>query len=179
MSIRKPSMGLTPQAANTPRHSWRREGKKVEVVVGEEPKKATKNKRREKGSIPPSFTVSTEELYNIVEAWLKDGVVVLPKCKREPIEEEKRGPLYCRYHRRFDHHTMDVYTFRNMFHDRVAKGDLVIKARKKEDLRMCRQKVAMTFFMGREDPMEKEAENMASSSSAPPPLLDEEMVTRI
>ena len=74
---------------------------------------------------------------------------------------------------------MDFYALRNIFHDRVAKGDLVIKAGKKEDLRMCRQKVAMTFFMGREDPMEKEAENMASSSSAPPPLLDEEMVTRI
>ena len=37
----------------------------------------------------------------------------------------------------------------------------------------------MTFFMGRENPMEEEAENMASNSSAPPPLLDEEMVMRI
>mgnify|MGYP000966280483 CR=1 FL=1 len=36
----------------------------------------------------------------------------------------------------------------------------------------------MTFFMGCEDPMEEEEENMASNSSAPSPLLDEEMVTR-
>nr|POF08006.1 hypothetical protein CFP56_55320 [Quercus suber] len=62
---------------------------------------------------------------------------------------------------------------------KVAKGYLVIKARKMADLRMCRPKVAMTFFMGREDPMEEEAENMASSSSTPPPLVDEEMITRI
>ena len=74
---------------------------------------------------------------------------------------------------------MDFYALRNIFHDRVAKGDLVIKAGKREDLRMCRPKVAMTFLMGCEDPMEKEAKNMASSSSAPLPLLDEEMVTRI
>ena len=58
-------------------------------------------------------------------------------------------------------------------------GPLVIKVGKKEDPRICRPKVAMTFFMGHEDPMEKEAKNMASSSSAPPPLLDEEMVIRI
>ena len=30
----------------------------------------------------------------------------------------------------------------------------------------------MTFFLGFEDPMEEEAENMASNSSAPPPLVD-------
>ena len=44
---------------------------------------------------------------------------------------------------------------------------------------MRRPEVAMTFFMGREDPMEEEVENMASSNSAPPPLQDEEMVLRI
>ena len=37
----------------------------------EEPKKATKGKKRERGSIPPPFTISTEELYNILEAWVK------------------------------------------------------------------------------------------------------------
>ena len=37
----------------------------------------------------------------------------------------------------------------------------------------------MTFFMGCEDPMDEEVKNLASSSSAPPPLQDEEMVTRV
>ena len=107
------------------------------------------------------------------------GKKKLPKCKREPINEEKRGPLYYRYHRRCDHHTMDCYALRNIFHDRVAKGDLVIKGGKRADPRMCRLEVAMTFFMGREDPMEEEVEDMASNSSIPMPLQDEEMVTRI
>ena len=66
--------------------------------MAEEPKKVTKNKNRERGSIPPPFTISIEELYSILEAWLKDGVVVLPECKCEPTKEEKRGPLYCRYY---------------------------------------------------------------------------------
>ena len=44
---------------------------------------------------------------------------------------------------------------------------------------MRRPEVAMTFFIGREDPMEEEVENMASSNLAPPPLQDEEMVLRI
>ncbi|XP_050242111.1 uncharacterized protein LOC126691074 [Quercus robur] len=74
---------------------------------------------------------------------------------------------------------MDCYALRNIFHDRVAKGDLVIKAGKRADPRMCRPEVAMTFFVGREDLMEEEAENMASSNSTSPPLVDEEMVTTI
>nr|POE51067.1 hypothetical protein CFP56_55840 [Quercus suber] len=147
MSVRKLSKDLTSQTTNTPRQPWRREDKKVEVAMVEEPKKATKSKKRKRGSIPPPFTVSTEELCSILEAWLKDGMLVLPKCKYEPMEEEKQGPLYCKYHKR------------------VAKGDLVIKGGKRADPRMRRLEVAMTFFMGCEDPMEEKVENMASSSS--------------
>lgn len=50
----------------------------------EEPKKATKGRKRERNSIPPPFSVSTKELYSILEAWVKDCVVVLPECKCEP-----------------------------------------------------------------------------------------------
>ena len=39
--------------------------------------------------------------------------------------------------------------------------------------------MAMTFFIGCDDPMEKEAENMASSSVPPEPLQDEEMMQQI
>ena len=74
---------------------------------------------------------------------------------------------------------MDCYALGNIFYDRVAKGDLVIKVGKRANPRMCRLEVAMTFFIGCEDPMDKEVENMASSSSTSPPLVDEEMVTRI
>ena len=74
---------------------------------------------------------------------------------------------------------MDCYALRNIFHDRVAKRDLVIKAGKKANLRMPRLEVIMTFFIGHEEPMEEEVENMASSSLAPPSLVDEEMIVRI
>ena len=74
---------------------------------------------------------------------------------------------------------MDCYALRNIFYDRVAKGDLVIKSRKRANPRMRKLEVAMTFFMGREDPMEEEAENMASSSSASPSLINEKMIVRI
>ena len=164
---------------NATKQPWRRESKKVEVVMVEESKKATKGKKRERSSIPPPFTISTKELYSILEAWLKDGVVVLPKCKHEPIDEEKRGPLYCRYHRRCDHHIMDCYALRNIFHEKVAKGDLVIKGGKRANSSMRRPEVAMTLFISHEDPMEEQVENMASSNSAHSPLQDEEMILRI
>ena len=111
-----------------------------------------------------------EELYSILEAWVKDSMVVLLECKREPTEEEKRGVLYYWYHRRSDHHTMDYYALRNIFHEKVAKGDLVIKNGKHANQRMHRTKVAMTLFIGREDPMEEEVGNIASSSAALAPL---------
>ena len=74
---------------------------------------------------------------------------------------------------------MDCYALRNIFHDRVAKGDLFVKAKKRANRRMRRLEVAMTFLLGSEDPMEEEAENMASNSSALPSLVDEEMIARI
>ena len=144
----------------------------------EEPKKPTKGRKRERSGIPPPFTISTEKLYSILEAWVKDGVVVLPKCKCEPTEEEKRGAFYHRYHRRNDHHTMDCYALRNIFHEKVAKGDLFIK-NGKPNQRMHRPEVAMTFFIGCEDPMEEEVESIASGSNTPLPLQDEEMMLQI
>nr|POE50900.1 hypothetical protein CFP56_31905 [Quercus suber] len=120
-----------------------------------------------------------EELYSILIARVKDDVVVLPECKHEPTKEEKRGALYCRYYKRSDHHTVDCYTLRNIFYEKAAKGDLVIKNGKRTDKRMHRPEVAMTFFIGCEDPMEEEAGSVASSSFAPPPLQDEKMALRI
>ena len=65
----------------------------VEVAMVEEPKKATNGRKRERSGIPPPFSILVEDLYSILEAWVKDSMVVLPECKREPIEEEKRGTL--------------------------------------------------------------------------------------
>ena len=176
--VKKPSKGSTSQTTNATRQPWKWESKNVEVVVVEEPKKTTKGKKREKSSIPLPFSVSAEELYSILEAWVKDRVVVLPECKREWIEEEKRGALYYRYHWKSDHHTMDYYALRNIFHEKMAKGDLV-KNGKCIDQRMRKPEVAMTFFIGCNDPMKEEAENMASSSVAPTPLHNEEMMLQI
>ena len=74
--------------------------------------------------------------------------MVLLECKHEPINEEKRGALYCRYHRRSDHHTMNCYTLRNIFHEKVAKGDLVIKNGKRVDQKMHILEIAMKSFIG-------------------------------
>ena len=105
--------------------------------------------------------------------------MILPECKHEPTEEEKQGALYCRYHKRSDHHTMDCYALRNIFHKKVAKSDLVIKNGKRANQRMHKPKVVMTFFIGCDDPMEEEAENIASSSVALAPLQDEDMMLQI
>ena len=83
MSVKKPSKGSTSQATSTPRQPWKRESKKVEVAMVGEPEKVAKGRKRERSGIPP-FSVSVEELFNILEAWVKDGVEVLHECKCEP-----------------------------------------------------------------------------------------------
>lgn len=50
---------------------------------------------------------------------------------------------------------MDCYALRNIFHENVAKGDLVITYGKHANQRMHKPEVTMTFFIGCEDPMEK------------------------
>jgi len=55
-SIRKLSKGSTSQAVSAPRQPWRKENKKVEVVVTEEPKKVAKGKKRDRGGMPSPFT---------------------------------------------------------------------------------------------------------------------------
>ena len=55
-SIRKLSKGSTSQAVSAPRQPWRKENKKVEVVMTEEPKKVAKGKKRDRGGMPSPFT---------------------------------------------------------------------------------------------------------------------------
>lgn len=55
---------------------------------------------------------------------------------------------------------------------------MVIKNGKCVDQRMCRPEVAMTFIIGCDDPIEEEAENIASRSVAPAPLQEKEMTLR-
>ena len=89
MLVRKPSKSSTLQATSATKKSWKWESKKTEVAMVEETKKVTKGRKRERSGIPPPFTVSAEKLYSILKASVKDDIVVLLKCKHEPIEEEK------------------------------------------------------------------------------------------
>lgn len=79
MSVRKSSKSSTSQATSAPKQSWKWESKKIEVAMAEETKKVTKGRKRGRIGIPPPFFGSIEELYNILEAWVKDGMVVLLK----------------------------------------------------------------------------------------------------
>lgn len=68
MLVRKPSKGLNSLTSSAPKQPWKRESKNVEVIMVEEPKKATKGKKREICCVFPPFSISTEELYSILEA---------------------------------------------------------------------------------------------------------------
>ena len=65
---------------------------------------------------------------------------------------------------------MNFYALRNIFHEKVAKGDLVIKNGKRIGQRMHIPEIAMISFIGYEDLMEDEAVSTTSSNSAPSPM---------
>nr|POE69226.1 hypothetical protein CFP56_74650 [Quercus suber] len=77
-------------------------------------------------------------------------------------------------------------TLSNLQHEkqRVSEG-LLEFIRKFRDLSLLcyvpveEERLVDVCIIGHNNPMEEEAENMASSSLTPPPLVDEEMVTRI
>ena len=95
MSVRKLAKGLTSQTPRASRQPLKWESKNVEVAMVVETKIASKGKKRERerererNDIPPPFSILAEELYSILEAWVKDGVVVLPEYKHKATKEEK------------------------------------------------------------------------------------------
>ena len=54
MLVKKPSKGSTSQITSTPRQPWKRESKKVDVAMVEEPKKAAKGRKIEREKWYPS-----------------------------------------------------------------------------------------------------------------------------
>lgn len=68
----------------------------------------------------------------------------------------------------------------SIFHEKVAKGKLVLKnVAELTKQRMHRPEVVMTFFISNEDPIEDEAGSITTISSMVPPAHSEEMALKI
>ncbi|GKU89659.1 hypothetical protein SLEP1_g3772 [Rubroshorea leprosula] len=64
--------------------------------------------------------------------WIVDGAITLPQAQahREPSNDDKRNPKYCRYHCFVNHATMDCFSLRRMYHRQVLEGLLKVPNRR-------------------------------------------------
>ncbi|GKV11495.1 hypothetical protein SLEP1_g22752 [Rubroshorea leprosula] len=57
-------------------------------------------KRRDRDmASPPPIPLTVEELDVLIDKWIADDAITLPQAHREPSDDDKCNPKYCRYHR--------------------------------------------------------------------------------
>uniref|UniRef100_A0A2N9EZ34 RNA-directed DNA polymerase n=1 Tax=Fagus sylvatica TaxID=28930 RepID=A0A2N9EZ34_FAGSY len=60
----------------------------------------------------PPLPFTTEEMIAILDKWVQDQVIKLPRISKQPTAEEQKNPKYCHYHRYINHPTVDCRTLR-------------------------------------------------------------------
>jgi hypothetical protein len=55
----------------------------------------------------PPLPFTTEEMIAILDKWVQDQVIKLPRISKQPTAEEQKNPKYCHYHRYVNHPTVD------------------------------------------------------------------------
>ena len=59
------------------------------------------------------------KVHAMMDQWLRDGNIKLPRVERLPTQEEKNNPKFCRFHRTIGHPTKDCFTLKRIFNERV------------------------------------------------------------
>ena len=55
------------------------------------------------------------KVHAILDGWLQNEDIKLPRVEHQPTAMEKRDPKYCRYHRIVDHPTKDCQSLKRIF----------------------------------------------------------------
>ena len=67
------------------------------------------------------------KVHAILDDWLRNEDIKLPRVERQPTAIEKKDPQYCRYHRTVDHPTKDCRSLKRIFQERIQNGELIIE----------------------------------------------------
>ena len=84
----------------------------------------TNKRRREDANPPAPFPCSMREVLAILKNWVKDGILVPRPPITPPTEADKSKYNYCAYHQFVKHPTKDCWALRNIFHHKIAEGEL-------------------------------------------------------
>ena len=109
-------------------------------TINNKRKKSTKRSFEEP---PPLVPCTLEEMIAILNRWVADGTVKLPKAPKKATEEDKKNPKFCYFHQYIHHSTTDCWTFRRKFHEKIQDRTL--------ELPQVQQKVHTDPFLKHKD----------------------------
>ena len=73
---------------------------------------------------PSPIPCTLKELDVLLDKWIVDGVFKPNQVSREPTEEERRDPRFCRLHNYVQHPTTECWELRRLVHRRIKEGTL-------------------------------------------------------
>ena len=90
------------------------------VSTGEQRRKTDGKEYDTSSPIP----CTPKELNALLDKWIADGVFKPNQVSREPTEEERRDPHFCRFHNYVQHPTAECWVLRRLVHRRIKKRTL-------------------------------------------------------
>ena len=84
-------------------------------------------RRKTKGreyDTPPPLPCTPKELDVLLDKWIIDGIFKPNQVSKEPTEEERRDPHFCRLHNYVQYPTAECWTLRKLVHRRIKEGTL-------------------------------------------------------
>ena len=73
---------------------------------------------------PPPMPCTPKELDVLLEKWIAYGVFKPNQISREPIEEERRDPHFCRLYNYVQHPTAECWALCRLVHHKIKEGTL-------------------------------------------------------
>ena len=78
---------------------------------------------REYDTLPP-IPCTPKELNALLDKCIADGIFKPNQVSREPTEEERRDPRFCRLHNYMQHPITECWALRRLVHSKIKEGTL-------------------------------------------------------
>ena len=111
---------------------------------------------------PPPLSCTPKELEVLLDKWIANGIFKPNQVSREPTEEERRDPRFCRLHNYVQHPTAECWALRRLVHRRIKEGILELTQQEvqRNPLPNHKEKSVEAVVIC-VDPREDEEENLA------------------
>ena len=127
---------------------------------------STRNQRRKtegrEYDTPPPLPCTLKELDVLLDKWIADGIFKPNHVSREPTEEERRDPHFCRLHNYIQYPTAECWVLCRLVHRRIKEGALELTQQEVQRNPLLNHKekgVAVVVICV--DPGEDDEENLA------------------